>query len=125
MSLIIISNNYLIKEKDLNCEFIDGDYIDVLLRSRDLIHLGYSLVNHPLPASIRMVFSPVRSIILKKGSNFDENSSNIMETSIEKYRLTMKNRNIDYKNKEDYQLVDQMLMESALEEHKLLSGLDI
>lgn len=125
MSLIIVSNNKLTLKNYENVKFIDGDYIDVLLEVRNLLHIGYSLVNHPLPASIRMVFSPVRSIILEKKDSFDENSNLIIEDSIEKYKKTMENRNIDYRNENDYELVDQMLMESALEEYRLLSGLDI
>ena len=51
----------------------------------------------------------------------DENSLNLIEDSIEKYKMTMKNRNIDFKNLSDYELVDLMLVETALEEYKLLS----
>lgn len=125
MSLIIVSNNKLIYEKNNNVKFINGEYIDVLNEVRNLIHMGYVLVNHPLPASIRMVFSPVRSILLDKKEKFDEYSNFVIENSIEKYKLTMENRKIDYENKKDYELVDQMLMESALEEYKSLSRLDI
>ncbi len=36
----------------------------------------------------------------------------------------MKNRNIDFKNVKDYEVVDLMLVESALEEYKALSKLE-
>lgn len=116
MSLKIVSNNSLVKEKFDCVEFVDGNYIDVLTTARDLIHKGCSLVSHPLPASIRMVFSSVRSIVIEDENCFDENSVLIIEESIDKYNLTMKNRNIDFKNVRDYELVDLMLVESALEE---------
>lgn len=125
MSLKIVSNNSIVYEKLEKVEFIEGNYIDVLLKARDLLHMGYSLVSHPLPASIRMVFSPVRSIILKKIDGFDEESIIVIEKSLEKYKLTMKNRNIDFKNKNDYEFVDHLLTQSALEEYKTLSKLDI
>jgi hypothetical protein len=35
----------------------------------------------------------------------------------------MKNRNIDFKNVRDYELVDLILVESALEEYKALNKL--
>lgn len=122
MSIEIVSNNSLVKEKYENVIFIEGDYIDVLISCRDLIHKGYSLISHPLPASIRMVFSSVRSVLLEKNSSFDEESALIIEDSIEKYKLTMKNRKIDYKNIKDYEFVDLMLVESAIEEHKVLTS---
>ena len=124
MSLKIVSNNSLVKEKFDCVEFVDGHYIDVLIATRDLIHKGCSLVSHPLPASIRMVFSSIRSIVIDDEKSFDENSILIIEEAIDKYDLTMKNRNIDFKNVKDYEVVDLMLVESALEEYKVLSKLE-
>ena len=124
MSLKIVSNNSLVKEKFDCVEFVDGSYIDVLIATRDLIHKGCSLVSHPLPASIRMVFSSIRSIVIEDGNGFDENSTLIIEEAIDKYNLTMKNRNVDFKNVKDYEIVDLTLVESALEEYKMLSKLE-
>lgn len=125
MSIKIVSNNTMVKEKYNFVEFVDGDYIDVLKKTRDLIHAGKKLISHPLPASIRMLFSSIRSIVIEDCDNFDENSIFIIEDAIEKYNLTMKNRNVDYKNKKDYELVDLMLIETALEEYKVFSKLKI
>ena len=124
MSLKIVSNNSLVKEKFDCVEFVDGNYIDVLIATRDLIHKGCSLVSHPLPASIRMFFSSIRSIVIEDGNGFDENSILIIEEAIDKYNLTMKNRNVDFKNVKDYEIVDLTLVESALEEYKALSKLE-
>ena len=77
-----------------------------------------------MPASIRMVFSSVRSIVIEDENCFDENSVLIIEESIDKYNLTMKNRNVDFKNVKDYEIVDLTLVESALEEYKMLSKLE-
>ncbi|MEB3088757.1 GrdX family protein [Parvimonas sp. M20] len=120
----IVSNNSLVKEKFDCVEFVDGSYIDVLIATRDLIHKGCSLVSHPLPASIRMVFSSIRSIVIEDGNGFDENSILIIEEAIDKYNLTMKNRNVDFKNVKDYEIVDLTLVESALEEYRMLSKLE-
>ena len=125
MSLKIVSNNSLVKEKFDCVEFVEGSYIDVLTTTRDLIHKGCSLISDPLPASIRMVFSSIRSIVIEDENSFDENSVLIIEEAIDKYNLTMKNRNIDFKNVKDYEFVDLMLVESALEEYKALSKLEI
>ena len=71
-----------------------------------------------------MVFSSIRSIVIDDEKSFDENSILIIEEAIDKYNLTMKNRNIDFKNVKDYEVVDLMLVESALEEYKVLSKLE-
>lgn len=122
MSLKIVSNNSLVKEKFDCVEFVEGSYIDVLTTTRDLIHKGCSLISHPLPASIRMVFSSIRSIVIEDENSFDENSVLIIEEAIDKYNLTMKNRNIDFKNVKDYEFVDLMLVESALKNIKHLAS---
>ena len=71
-----------------------------------------------------MVFSSIRSIVIDDEKTFDEDSILIIEEAIDKYNLTMKNRNIDFKNVKDYEVVDLMLVESALEEYKALSKLE-
>lgn len=63
--VIVTNNSYVINEYD-NTINIEGEYLDVLYKVRDLTHLGYSLVTHPLAASIRMFYSPVRSVVMKK-----------------------------------------------------------
>ena len=71
-----------------------------------------------------MVFSSIRSIVIDDEKTFDEDSILNIEEAIDKYNLTMKNRNIDFKNVKDYEVVDLMLVESALEEYKALSKLE-
>ncbi len=108
----ILTNNKLVEETYKNTEFIDGDFIDVLLKTRDYVHLGASIVQHPLPASIRMMYSPVRSIIIKTNSP-SEDSILLIESAIEKYNVTMGERKPDYNNKEDYMQIDLTLLNTA------------
>ncbi len=108
----ILTNNRLVEEAYPNTEFIDGDFIDVLISARDYAHLGASIVQHPLPASIRMMFSPIRSIIIDT-DNPSEKSIIIIESAIEKYNLTMGERKPDYENKEDYMQIDLTLLTTA------------
>lgn len=110
--VIVTNNSYVINEYD-NTINIDGEYLDVLYKVRDLTHLGYSLVTHPLAASIRMFYSPVRSVVMKKG--FSERSIEIIENSIEKYINTMGVRNPDYRNGEDYCTLDAVLLKEGIE----------
>ena len=118
---IVITNNSIFKDRE-DTIYIDGDFIDVLKSVRDHMHKGYLAVSHPLPASIRMILSPVRSVIMLD-SYTDQNLYNktleIVENSIISYTNTMGIRKPDYKNIEDYKIIDKNLLYSSFDElHK-------
>ena len=117
----VITNNSIFKDRE-DTIYIDGDFIDVLKSVRDHMHKGYLAVSHPLPASIRMILSPVRSVIMVD-SYTDQNLYNktleIVENSIISYTNTMGIRKPDYKNIEDYKIIDKNLLYSSFDElHK-------
>lgn len=114
--VIIVTNNKRVIDNFDNIISVEGSYIDVMTKVRDLVHAGYSLVNHPLPASIRMYYSPIRSIIIKKGG--DEKSLITIENSIANYLKTMGKRLPDFKNLLDYEKIDETLFNASLEEYK-------
>lgn len=118
---IVITNNSIFKDRE-DTIYIDGDFIDVLKSVRDHMHKGYLAVSHPLPASIRMILSPVRSVIMVD-SYTDQNLYNktleIVENSIISYTNTMGIRKPDYKNIQDYKIIDKNLLYSSFDElHK-------
>ena len=122
MSYQIVSNNPNIKMSYSQTNFVEGSFEDVLLKARDLVHSGYELISHPLGASLRMFFSPYRSIILgDKIVGVDEMHVQMIENSIENYRKHMKERKPDQENKEDYALIDEELLKSSIEEHEKLN----
>lgn len=122
MSYQIITNNPNIKEYT-KINFVEGSFEDVLLRVRDLVHSGYGLISHPLGASLRMFFSPYRSIIISdEKEKTNEMHVQTIENSIENYRKHMKERNPDIANKDDYALIDGELLKSSMEEYKRLNN---
>ena len=118
MKNIIITNNPAVAEKNNNVVlFVDGSAEETLIKVRDLVHQGYELISHPLAASLRMMFSPFRSIILgRKLERVDGFSAEIIEDSIIKYKMHMDFRKKDMAHGEDYKMIDQILLESALNE---------
>lgn len=113
----IVTNNPAVKGNYENIIFVEGSYEDVLFKVRDLVHRGSELINHPLGASIRMFFSPYRSIIVREDVNSDSQFYiNTIETSIESYKSQTEHRLADVENNEDYSLIDKQLLDSALEE---------
>ncbi len=112
----IITNNELIKTSYSHCIFVDGSFREVLIKCRDLIHKGYKLETSPLPASIRMLFSPVRTIILIDTVSNNESSTRFIEQAIQKYDITMGIREPDISNINDYMLLDLNLITNAIKE---------
>jgi hypothetical protein len=116
----IVTNNPLVQNKYTdNVLYIDGTVEQTLIKVRDMVYEGYELVSHPLPASLRMLFSPYRSIIIgKKQKKVDFMQAEIAEESINKYNTHMNSRQMDEVNSEGYQMVDLILLESALKDEQ-------
>lgn len=119
MKHLIITNNPLVAEKYENVLWTEGSVEKTLIIVRDFIHRGYELVSHPLAASLRMLFSPYRSIIIgnkKEKLNFEH--AQIIEDSIMKYKNHMDLRKTDERIRDDYKKVDLLLLEAALSEEQ-------
>lgn len=119
MNYQIVTNNLKVKNDYNDVIFVEGNFEDVLVKVRDLVHSGYELINHPLGASIRMLYSPYRSIIIgDKKEKINDIYVETIENSIENYRKSMEHRTPDVTNENDYSIIDSELLESALGEHK-------
>ncbi len=119
MGYKIVTNNPEVENQYKDVIFVNGGFEDVLIKVRDLVHSGHELINHPLGASIRMFYSPYRSIIIgQKEENINDIYVETIENSIENYRKHMEGRIPDTKNNEDYSLIDSELLVSALGEHQ-------
>lgn len=116
----IITNNPLVQNKYLDdVLYIEGTVEQTLIKVRDMVYEGYELVSHPLPASLRMLFSPYRSILIgKRKKRVDFMQAEIAEESINKYNTHMNSRQMDEVNSEGYQMVDLILLESALKDEQ-------
>lgn len=117
MGCLIVSNNPMVKEKFDNVYFIEGTSRELLEKVRDLVHSGSELITHPLGASLRMMFSPCFTVVVKeKQGKLNNFHAEIIESSIEKYNQHMEVREEDVKNSKDYAVIDYKLLESALGE---------
>lgn len=120
MKSLIITNNPAVKDKYEKVIFINGSVEDTLIKVRDMVHQGYELISHPLAASLRMMYSPYRSVILgKQHEKVDPLYVEIIEDSIIKYKRHTDHRKKDEPNSDDYQKVDLVLLESALSEQQV------
>jgi len=117
---MIITNNERVynKYKDTyDITFINGDFREVLVKTRDKVHEGYELLTHPLSSSVKPNETPYKSIVIsdtKENLNLD--SLYIIENSIMSYDKFNKNKLnfITDKIIEDFKLIDLTVLESAL-----------
>lgn len=116
---IIVTNNPMLKEKFKDYEILFvKDLNEVYKKSRDLIHKNWSLMSHPLAGSVKPAQNPYRSIVLKEASKLDFYSLETIENAIYKLKQFATNhqeREYPEQIKEDYQVIDLTLMNSALE----------
>ena len=113
---LVVSNNPTVDKIDI---FVEGGYLDVLIRCRDLVYAGHQLLVHPLFASIRMMFSPLRTLMLSRETIAHEenrDSEILMAEAIEKYKQTLGQRTEDRAHFDDYAKVDKSLHEHAITE---------
>ncbi len=128
MQMVMVSNNTAISAgASVEILRVEGDSMDVMNRVRDLVHTGYKILSHPLGASIKMLHSPVTSVLLEKGDGpIDPSSLSLIESDILKLGTVMGERPFDHRNREAYELIDRNRMQSALNElHFYGKGEDI
>lgn len=119
-NMMIITNNECVYEKYKDKHkllLVNGNFKDVLIKTRDKIHEGHELLTHPLSSSVKPNETPYKSIIIsvKKG-NINLDSLRIIDNSITTYEKFDKNKmnGIPDIIKEDFKLVDLTVLESAL-----------
>ncbi|MDO5689001.1 MAG: GrdX family protein [Tissierellia bacterium] len=119
-NIIVTNNSLVVKEQKLPCIYVEEDADQVLAKVRDLVHMGYLLLSHPLGASIKMIHSPVVSILMEeKTGPMDLESVEVIEGAILKLRAALGERTFDYRNRSDYEIVDRDRLLAAFQELKL------
>ncbi len=118
---LILTNNSKVESEFSNTVLVEGSFREVLIKAKEMVYEGHKIISYPLAASIRMMYSPTRSILISLEANsLDERSIEIIDASIEKYDLTMGARSVDEKNKKDYEIIDYDLIISAIRENDFI-----
>ncbi|MFN2363992.1 MAG: GrdX family protein [Halarsenatibacteraceae bacterium] len=121
--LTIITNNPRVKSAAILTEHTTlffSDLNKVLIKARDLIHQGYTLITHPLAGSVKPWANPFRTIVLEEGDQLNMRSLEIMESSLQKYNQFKKDleenfsENLNEAVKKDYQLIDYDLIKELI-----------
>ena len=125
---ICITNNKDLAECLHETNFVDGPAISVLMRGRDLIHLGWRLEASPLYGNLKPNQQPYRTLVLKcqngtPGVQVDNYSLQLIESAIAVYsdcKITRVPGDMPEDIDSDYKYVDFTLMEETLKNCGLL-----
>ena len=118
--MIVVSNNPLMRD-EADVLFVEGTFRDVLVKVRDMVYEGYELVTHPLFASLGMMWSPYRTVVL--GEKKDRASDFEMETvdhALRSYEQVTEGRVQFPEHADDYAWMDKSLYLSAMEDQGLV-----
>ena len=113
---IVVTNNPMVRDKagPDTIEFLDTDYLGVLITARDRVHTGHELLTHPLSGSVKPGETPYKTVVLNAGkSSLNEESLNIIENSIQTYYNLVKSSRSKTWSREilsDFQLIDYDLI---------------
>ena len=122
MNNVLITNNPKIFE-ELNSNnikveyFSDLDFMGILYKARDYVHLGYKLLTHPIVSSIKPYETPYKSVVLSKDDAVDLYSLEVIENTIEltKNFLDKPKRKLTKEIDLDFRLIDYKLVVGAIE----------
>ncbi len=86
----VVTNNPLVRgywgsgenDKYIHILWYGGGLDDVLVAARDMVHLGWRLLNHPLSSSIKPNQTPYKTLILAQGESLDFQSLQVVEGAI-------------------------------------------
>ncbi|NLY08903.1 MAG: glycine reductase [Tissierellia bacterium] len=118
--MLIITNNPRVKEvySSKTQLYEKEEYVDILIRVRDLVHAGYIILTHPLYGSVKPYETPFRTVVLQEGSKLDMNSLALIEEAIAtatKFKRDANSKQWTSSVIEDFQVIDLDLIGTAIE----------
>lgn len=117
MKTIVTNNKYVVDrlKDDFEIIFVDDEttYMGVLKKIRDLVHLNYKILTHPLSGSVKPNETPYKSVMLESGKSLDNDSVLLIEGAIgtmEKFQNNERTPNYTDKVRDDCRVIDLDLM---------------
>ncbi len=117
--MIIITNNSMVNDyyDGKNVEFIEGNYLNVLYKVRDYVHMNYKLLTHPLSGSVKPNETPYKTVAIENHDKLDFNSVDLIEKAIYTYSKLQNDSitpNWIESVLEDFMVIDLDLIKHAL-----------
>ena len=116
---LITNNPKFIEEnlKDIEIEYLDVSYIDILRKVRDYIHENWEIVTHPLYGSVKPNETIYRTIVIKENNSLDITSVNLISDAILTFKKFRNNREVPQwtdRVKDDFSVIDHDLIINAI-----------
>lgn len=116
----LITNNPKFIEgnlKDIEIEYLDVSYIDILRKVRDYVHENWEIVTHPLYGSVKPNETIYRTIVMKENNSLDITSVNLISDAILTFKKFRNNREVPQwtdRVKDDFSVIDHDLIINAI-----------
>ena len=116
---LITNNPKFIEEnlKDIEIEYLDVSYIDILRKVRDYVHENWEIVTHPLYGSVKPNETIYRTIVIKENNSLDITSVNLISDAILTFKKFRNNRELPQwtdRVKDDFSVIDHDLIINAI-----------
>ena len=116
---LITNNPKFIEEnlKDIEIEYLDMSYIDILRKIRDYVHENWEIVTHPLYGSVKPNETIYRTIVIKEKNSLDITSVNLISDAILTFKKFRNNREVPQwtdRVKDDFSVIDYDLIINAI-----------
>lgn len=114
---LLLSNNPLVAENYKNVFFYKRPAFEILVMARNMVHQGYQLLSHPLPANFKMISSPYKTIVFSnEKKSIDIFHLEVMENSILKLMRNVGEKGMCHDNDREYQKLDLWYTTAVLRE---------
>ena len=116
---LITNNPRFLEEnlKDIEIEYLDVSYIDILRKVRDYVHENWEIVTHPLYGSVKPNETIYRTIVIKENNSLDITSVNLISDAILTFKKFRNNREVPQwtdRVKDDFSVIDHDLIINAI-----------
>lgn len=116
---LITNNPKFIEEnlKDIEIEYLDVSYIDILRKVRDYVHENWEIVTHPLYGSVKPNETIYRTIVIKENNSLDITSISLISDAILTFKKFRNNREVPQwtdRVKDDFSVIDYDLIINAI-----------
>ena len=116
---LITNNPKFIEEnlKDIEIEYLDVSYIDILRKVRDYVHENWEIVTHPLYGSVKPNETIYRTIVIKENNSLDITSVNLISDAMLTFKKFRNNREVPQwtdRVKDDFSVIDHDLIINAI-----------
>ena len=105
------------KFKDIEIEYFDISYLDVLKKVRDYVYDNYEVLTHPLYGSVKPNETIYRSILIKRSEKLDITSINLISEAVGTFEKFRNNKRVPLwtdRVKDDFSVIDHDLILNAI-----------